>query len=116
MDAALGAGRHIHIVDADRHLRDDAQLRAGGVQHFGIDPIGDQANDSVHAARVRVQRFALRREIAGPDIELEIGVGAERGEPLARQFAGHEDAGHERLLRAVALIVALMSLWPTFGG
>ena len=70
-DPARGAGGEIDVVDPDRHLGDDAQLRSGGVQQVGVDAVGDQADDAVNARDLCQQRFARGRRVVGPDVQSE---------------------------------------------
>jgi hypothetical protein len=75
-DAAGTAGLHVDVVVADRNVGDDPQV-ATGIQYFGIDTIGQQANQRV------LTRYALE-ELRAPDrlaarVQIELTLGFEPG-------------------------------------
>ena len=53
--AARRAGGHVDVVVAHGDVRDDAQLRAGGVEEGVVDPVVEQRDDGVRARDRRVQ-------------------------------------------------------------
>ena len=63
MHAARGAGRHVDVVVADGDVRDDAQLRAGGVEERVVDAVVEQRHDGVGAGDRRVQLVGRERRV-----------------------------------------------------
>ena len=71
-DAARAAGRHVDVVVADRDVGDDLQLRARGIEHRGIDRVGQQADDRVLAGDALQQLLARDRLVA--DVQIDIAT------------------------------------------
>ena len=61
-DFPFGAGGHVDIVEADRHVRHDPQFRPRRVEHFAIDFFREQADERV-LARNAIQKFLARRAV-----------------------------------------------------
>ena len=60
-DAALRRRREVDVVVADRVLRHDAQLRAGGVQQLGVDGVGRHRHEPVRTRHVHADLVLERR-------------------------------------------------------
>ena len=89
------AAAHVDVVVADRDVRDDPQPTAAraGVEHVGVDPVGE------HATRSRRHSPACARSSScvygvssafGPTISWP----GERIQPAVGKTAGHQDAAH----------------------
>ena len=61
--AARRAGRDVDVVVADRDVRDDAQLRPGGVEEGVVDAIVEEGDDGVGAVDRRVQLVGRERPV-----------------------------------------------------
>ena len=65
-----GAGRHVDVVVAHGHVRDDAQLRPGGVEERLVDAVVQQRHDGVGAGDRRVQLVDRQRGLLRARVEL----------------------------------------------
>ena len=92
-DAAARAGGHVDVVEADGEVADHPEAWASGVEQLVVDAIGEQGEQPIHATNALEQRGARRRQLVGPEVDLE---GGERGEALVRQASGDEDPGPSR--------------------
>ena len=89
-DAAPGAGVDVDVVEADREVAHDLQLRAGRVEKLVVDRIGEEGEEAVLAGRPPQQLVARRRQLVGPQVDL--GGLADRVEPLVGDDPGDEHA------------------------
>jgi hypothetical protein len=60
------ARRHVDVVVTHRHRADHPQLRAGCIEHCGVDAVGDQAVDAFDARRQLQELSARERRIVVP--------------------------------------------------
>jgi hypothetical protein len=90
-DAPTSAGGHVDVVEADRVVRDDLELRPRPIEELVVDPVGEERQDAV-AALDRVQQLRSGRGQVGlPDAGI---AGLEdRRQPVVRDGPGDEDAG-----------------------
>jgi hypothetical protein len=88
--APLGAGRHVDVVEADRDVGDDAQVRAR-VQQRLIDRLADHADQPLLAAQAREQLRARHRRVRAVRVDLGAAPGHLDG-GLGDQ-PGDEDGG-----------------------
>jgi hypothetical protein len=83
-DAALGRGRHVHIVVAHRHIADDAQLGAGR-QELLIDDLADHADQPLPSLEPGEQLGSGHGPVMGKVVHL--GLGAGHVEDLLGEYA-----------------------------
>ena len=69
-DAARAARCHVDVVIADGDVGDDLQTRPGGVEHRGVDRVGQQAHDGIDTGDALQQFIARNRGAAGVQIDL----------------------------------------------
>ena len=70
-DPAPLALLEIDVVEADGVVRDDAELRPGGVEQLGVDAVGQHRHEAVAARRAREQVLARRWQLLVVDVERE---------------------------------------------
>ena len=102
-DASPCAGRHVDVVVADAEVRDDPQLRPGGVEELVVHAVREQREQPVDPGDPAEQGLARRRQLLLP--EVEPARLAQRRQALVGDDAGDEDArpvirgvGHPRML------------------
>ena len=92
-DAACEGGAEVDVVVSDGDVADYAQPRRG-VDQFGVDAVGEQADDAAGFGATAPQLVVGRRQIAGPDVDL--GCLCQPAERVPGQGARYE---HERAVR-----------------
>ena len=70
--AALGGGRQIEVVEADRVVGNNLQLRPGGVQQFAVDRVGHQRQQGVAAFGLGLQLRFGQRAILVVNLDIEM--------------------------------------------
>ena len=73
------ASGDVDVVVPDRDVGDDAQLRTGGVEELGVDPLGQRDDGGGRAGDVAEQAVPLgRRLLADDDGQAEVGEARHR--------------------------------------
>ena len=67
-DAALRARRDVDVVEPDREVADDLELRPGPVEELVVDAVGEQRQDAVAALDRAEEGVARRRQLVLPDL------------------------------------------------
>ena len=70
-NAALRRLGDVAVVEADREVRDDLQLRRR-VEQLGVDLLGQQAEETVDVLDLLEENVARRRQVARPDLDLAL--------------------------------------------
>ena len=63
------AGGDVDVVEADRVVADDLELRPGRVEELVVDPVGQQRQDPVAARDASQQLVARRRQLVRPEVQ-----------------------------------------------
>ena len=74
----------VDVVEADGVVRDDAQLRPGGVEQLGVDAVGQHRHEPVAAGDAREQLVTRRRQLLVVDVERRTTARALRAPARAR--------------------------------
>ncbi|MEZ5250893.1 MAG: hypothetical protein R2713_17280, partial [Ilumatobacteraceae bacterium] len=108
---SLPARGEVDVVVADGHVAHRPQLRSGGVEQFGVHPLGEQRHERVRADDSPEQLVARHRVVLDPGVDVVTG----RPQQLDARFgdpAGDHDAtsspGHGRIC-TIASISTQMS-------
>ncbi len=96
---AGGAGGDVDVVVAHGDVRDDAQLRPGGVEEGVVDPIAQQRHDRVGARDRRVQLVDRKRSLLHVRVHLA-GLAQQLEGRLGHAARHHDAAGHQTAVRA----------------
>ena len=78
-------------------VRDDAQLRAGGVEELGVDPVDEHRDEGVGAGHRGEQLVARHRRVDVAGGHVVTGRG-EPGRGVAGEAGGDEDACHGHMI------------------
>ena len=90
-DAAPRARGDVDVVEADRVVADDPELRPGRVEELVVDPVGQQVSDAVAAGDPAQELVARRRQLVLPDVQRRRPPRS-AVEPLVGDPARDEDA------------------------
>ena len=80
----------VDVVEADGVVRDDAELRTGGIEQLRVHAVGQHRHEAVAARRARKKLRARRRQLLVVDVEPERPL--ELLPHPRRHAAGDEDA------------------------
>src|SRR5258705_715623 len=101
-DSARGAGWDVDVVEADREVADDLQLRAGAVEELVVDVVGEERQDAFAAFDRAQQRVARGWELVLPD--LRVACLADEIQALVRDDPRDEDLRTHQTRSACATV------------